>query len=399
MKIVIPDKVSKTADKLFSRENYLVVQEPGITIEECSDLSSDADSIIVRSYKLHDLRFGENLKAIGRAGAGVNNIPVDICTEKGIAVFNTPGANANGVKELVLCAMLLSSRKIVDGINWTGSIKDSGNEAPKLIEKNKKTFSGTEIKGKMLGVIGLGAIGMLVANDAAALGMNVSAYTRNFTEDKLNRLSGSVNKNENFEDVIASSDYLSLHIAMTDSTRHMFDRKLFGTMKKGVKIMNFARNELVNTKDLLDAIESGIVDSYVTDFPNSDLIDQEGVICIPHLGASTAEAEENCAVMIAEQLIDYLKNGNIKNSVNFPDCSLENKGKYRLTITLNNKLDPQEYYSTAIEKNISEIKGKKITSNKLLSYVVIDSDEEMDNESIGKIMNSDIVIGFRILRY
>lgn len=397
MKIVIPDSVSKTADELFSRENFTVVQKPGITIEECSDLGSDADSIIVRSYKLHDLRFGENLKAIGRAGAGVNNIPVDVCTERGIAVFNTPGANANGVKELVFCGMLLSARKIVDGVNWMGSIKDTGSEAPKLIEKNKKRFKGTEIKGKMLGVVGLGAIGMLVANDAAAFGMNVSAYTRNFTEDKLNRLSGSVNKIENFEEVIAISDYLSLHIALTDSTRHMFDSKLFGKMKKGVKIMNFARDELVNTKDLLDAIESGIVDSYVTDFPNSDLINQEGVICIPHLGASTAEAEENCAVMIAEQLIDYLKNGNIKNSVNFPGCSLERSGKNRIIITAKNNEETSKNLESAIKNTIPNISGTVNEFRGDISYTIIDCDEDVSDDNLDNLRTIKDVIKIRLL--
>ena len=397
MKIVIPDKVSKTSAEMFEKAGYSVVQKPGIEIGECSELSRDADAVIVRSYKLHDLEIGTTLKAIGRAGAGVNNIPVDVCSGKGIVVFNTPGANANGVKELTLCGMLLSTRKIVQGINWVESIKDQGSEAPKLIEKNKSRFKGTEIKGKTLGVFGLGSIGILVANDASALGMKVSAYTRTFSDDKKKRLRPEVKHAESLDALLESSDFISINIALNDSTKGIFNSILFAKMKPGVKIMNFARDELVVTKDLFDAIDSGIVGTYVTDFPNGEMLGKEGCICIPHLGASSEEAEENCAVMVTNEIVDYLNNGNILNSVNFPGCSLVRSGKTRITVTAKNKKDTSENLKTALQNTFSNITGTANESRGDISYTIIDSDEEINEDKLEQLRNIKEVINVRLL--
>ena len=395
MKIVIPDKVSKTSAEMFEKAGYSVVQKPGIEIGECSELSRDADAVIVRSYKLHDLEIGATLKAVGRAGAGVNNIPVDVCSDKGIVVFNTPGANANGVKELTLCGMLLSTRKIVQGINWVESIKDQGSEAPKLIEKNKSRFKGTEIKGKTLGVFGLGSIGILVANDASALGMKVSAYTRTFSDDKKKRLRPEVKHAENLDALLESSDFISINIALNDSTKGIFNSTLFAKMKPGVKIMNFARDELVVTKDLFDAIDSGIVDTYVTDFPNGEMLGKEGCICIPHLGASSAEAEENCAVMVTNEIVDYLKNGTILNSVNFPGCSLERTGKNRITITAKNNEDTAKDLQSALQNAIPNISGTANETRGDISYTIIDCDEEVGEDTLKDLRNLNDVINVR----
>jgi len=397
MKVTIPDKVSKTAASMFEKAGISVDQKPGIEIDECSDMSKDADAVIVRSYKLHDLEFGDRLRAIGRAGAGVNNIPVEKCTRHGIVVFNTPGANANGVKELIFCGMFLSARKIVDGINWTKTIKDTGSEAPKLIEKNKAQFKGTEIKGKNLGVIGLGAIGMLTANDAAALGMNVSAFTRTFTEEKLQQLSPAVKRVDNFEDLLPGSDYLSLNIAINDETNGFINKDAFAKMKPGVRIMNFARNELVNTDDLLEAIGSGIVDRYVTDFPNAEQISVENIIAIPHLGASTAEAEENCAVMVSNQLIDYLQNGNIKNSVNFPNCSLERGSDNRIAFVTQNDSVSSGDLQSMLERSTLTIRGTVAKSRGDISYTIAEASGTLSDDDLNTFGEHKGVISVRRL--
>ncbi len=395
MKVTIPDTVSKTAASTFENTGFFVTQKPGIEIDECSELSKDADAVVVRSYKLHDLVFGESLKAIGRAGAGVNNIPVDKCTDQGVVVFNTPGANANGVKELIFCGMFLAARKIVSGINWTSTIKDTGSEVPKLIEKNKSLFKGTEIKGKNLGVIGLGAIGMLTANDANALGMNVSAYTRSFSNDKRKNLSPGIKTVETIEELLPDSDFLSINIAVNSQTEGLFNEDMFTKMKPGVKIINFARNELVNTDDLLAAIQSGIVSSYVTDFPSAALIDVENVIAIPHLGASTAEAEENCAVMVSDQIVDYLINGNIVNSVNFPDCSLERSGENRVAVFSNS----DGAASGAIKALLNE---SSVTVNDTVSerpgnimYMLIDTADSLSEDVMQKLSGLNGIVTVR----
>lgn len=284
-----------------------------------SDSMDDADVVLVRSAAMHDLALPENLVAIARAGAGVNNIPLDRCAEEGIVVFNTPGANANGVKEAVIAGMLLASRDIVGGIEWVKTIKDDENVA-KLVEKGKGKFAGNEIQGKKLGVIGLGAIGVLVANAANRLGMEVYGYDPFISIDHAWNLSRDVIHVKAVEDIYKECDYITVHVPLTDGTKGSINKDTMQMMKDGVVLLNFARDLLVNDDDLAEALKSGKVAKYVTDFPNTKTANMDGVIAIPHLGASTAESEDNCAMMAVRQLMDYLENGNIKNSVNFPAC-------------------------------------------------------------------------------
>ncbi|MBO4407044.1 MAG: phosphoglycerate dehydrogenase [Clostridia bacterium] len=277
------------------------------------------DGILVRSADMLNAAFGKNLLCIGRAGAGVNNIPVDRCSEEGIVVFNTPGANANAVKEMAVCALLLASRKVVDAVNWVSSVADQGDEIPKLVEKNKSKFAGPELKGKTLGVIGLGAVGAQLANTAVSLGMDVYGYDPFLTVDAAWRLSRSVRHAKSEKELYEKCDYISVHIPYNKDTKGQFNASVFAEMKDGVRIINLARGELFNNADLVAALESGKIACYVTDFPNSDVIKAPNTVCIPHLAASTPESEENCAVMAVKEISDYIDRGIIKNSVNFPD--------------------------------------------------------------------------------
>jgi D-3-phosphoglycerate dehydrogenase len=286
---------------------------------------AEADAILLRSHKLDACAIQADLKAVARAGAGTNNVPVSACTQAGVVVFNTPGANANAVKELVLCGLLLASRGIVLGIEFASTqtrIKDEA-ELSKLMEKEKKRFKGSEISGKTLGVIGLGAIGSLVAEMAISLGMKVQGYDPALSVEAAWRLPSKVRRKENIASLVASSDFISLHLPVLDSTRDLINAEVFASMKDGTCLLNFARDEIVDSKALLEALESGKLGKYVSDFPRPELMGREDVISMPHIGASTNEAEENCAIMAADQLIDFLENGNIKNSVNFPALFLD----------------------------------------------------------------------------
>lgn len=282
---------------------------------------NEAEGILVRSAAMHDMELPKNLLAVARAGAGTNNIPLDKCAEKGIVVFNTPGANANGVKELVLAGMLLAARDVVGGIEWVKASKEDPNIA-KTAEKEKKNFAGTEIMGKKLGVIGLGAIGVKVANAAIHLGMEVYGYDPYLSVNAAWELSRNVKHVFNVEDIYAECDYITVHVPLLDSTKGMIDKEAIAKMKEGVVILNFARDLLANEADVLEGLASGKIARYVTDFPNPTTAGKEGCIVIPHLGASTEESEDNCAVMAVEELMDYLANGNIRNSVNFPACDM-----------------------------------------------------------------------------
>ena len=286
-----------------------------------TDNIEEADAIMVRSAAMGDMEFSENLLAIARAGAGVNNIPLERCADAGIVVFNTPGANANGVKELVICGMLLAARDVVGGIEWTRSIKDSDTIA-KDVEKGKKNFAGGEIKGKKLGVIGLGAIGAEVANAAASLGLEVLGYDPFISVNAAWRLSRKIKHITDINEIFRECDYITLHVPLTDDNKGMIGKNSIPQMKDGVVILNFARDLLVDDDEMEKALESGKVARYVTDFPNTKSAKMEKAIVIPHLGASTQESEDNCAVMAANELVDYLENGNIKNSVNFPSCDM-----------------------------------------------------------------------------
>ena len=289
------------------------------------------EGIMVRSANMLDMDWGPELLAIARAGAGVNNIPLDRCTKDGIVVFNTPGANANGVKELAVCALLLASRDIVAGIEWVNTLKDDA-DAAKTVEKNKSKFAGTEIQGKTLGVIGLGAIGGLVANIAVRLGMNVVGCDPFLSVDAAWNLNHNITHAASYEEVYKVADYITIHVPATADTKGMINASTMASMKDGVKIINLSRDSLVKSADMIDALASGKVSRYVTDFATQELIGVPGAILIPHLGASTEESEDNCAVMAALQMDDYLQNGNIKNSVNFPAVSMPRSGDTRLCV-------------------------------------------------------------------
>jgi len=319
------NKISSTGLDVFEKEKY-----------EISTEVDNPDAILVRSANMLDMELQGNLKAIARAGAGVNNIPIDKCTEKGIVVFNTPGANANAVKELVIASLLISSRKVFKGIEWVQSLKGNGSEVEKMVEKGKSQFEGPEIKGKRLGVIGLGAIGVMVANDALSLGMDVIGYDPYISINAAWDLSSAVHRANSLEQLISTSDYITIHVPFMDSTKGMINKNMFSIMKKGVRLLNFARGGLVANKDLLEALENDTVACYVTDFPSDELLGIEKVIAIPHLGASTPESEENCALMAAVQMREFLEKGHIKNSVNFPDSELARSGDTRVIVAHDN---------------------------------------------------------------
>ena len=324
-KIQTLNKISTYGLEIFPRDDYEIASE-----------ILNPDAIIVRSASMLEMEFAGSIKAIARAGAGVNNIPVDRCSNQGIVVFNTPGANANGVKELVLAGLLLSSRRIVPGINWAKGLVGKGDEVPKLIEKGKSDYTGPEIKGKKLGVIGLGAIGVMVANSAMDLGMQVSGYDPFISVEAAWGLSRNVKRARGLETLLAESDYITLHVPLNDKTRGMINKERLAIIKKGVRILNFARGGLVNNADLMEALTSGIVGTYVTDFPDEELLKMDKVIAIPHLGASTPESEDNCAIMAVNQLRNFLENGNVKNAVNFPDCELDSVSRTRVLIANRN---------------------------------------------------------------
>ena len=285
------------------------------------ETAKGADAILVRSAKMHEMEFDKNLKVIARAGAGVNNIPLERCAEEGVVVFNTPGANANGVKELVIAGMLLAARDIIGGINWVQEYEEDGDIA-KITEKKKKVFAGTELEGKKLGVIGLGAIGVLVANAAVHLGMEVYGYDPYVSVDSAWRLSRNIHHAKTADEIYKECDYITVHVPALEDTKGMINKDAISLMKKGVVILNFARDVLVNQEDIVDALVSEKVRCYVTDFPTKEIVGVRGAIVIPHLGASTEESEDNCAKMAAAEVKDFLENGNITHSVNFPDCDM-----------------------------------------------------------------------------
>ena len=352
---------------------------------------------MLRSFKMHDMELPESLLAVGRAGAGVNNIPIQKCAERGIVVFNTPGANANSVKEITLAGLFISSRKIISGIKWTKTLEGRGDQVPELVEKEKHRFAGPEIKGKKLGVIGLGAVGVSVSNDAASLGMEVTGYDPFISVESAWDLSRHIKRAAGFDSLLASADYITLHVPLTEETKGMINKDRFARMKKGVRILNFARGELVNQKDLKAAIEKGIVSVYVTDFPDEELLELENVITIPHLGASTPEAEDNCAVMAVKQICNFLEKGNIINSVNFPTCQMDILRKKRIIIA-NKNIPRMVGQITAILAsegiNIADMLNK---SKGDLAYNIIDIDNEISDKSIRKIRGIEGVTTVRVI--
>lgn len=328
------------------------------------------DAVLVRSASMHEMEFGDNLLAIARAGAGTNNIPKDKCSEKGIVVFNTPGANANAVKELVIAGLLLSSRKITEGIDWEkNTLKGNGDAVGKMVEKGKSQFVGPELKGKTLGVIGLGAIGILVANCAVALGMNVIGFDPFMSVGNALKLEPSVKLKKNSEEVMTDCDYLTIHVPLTDETKDMVDAEMIAKMRDGVRIMNFSRDGLVNSTAVLEAVKSGKVANYVTDFATDDILGEENIICMPHLGASTPESEDNCAVMACDQVKEFLENGNIINSVNYPALSMAKSGDVRFCVMHRNIPELLKKVLSEISGNVENMLSK---SRGDYAYTVID---------------------------
>ena len=360
----------------------------------CSDSAANPDAVIVRSASMHDTEFASNLLAIARAGAGVNNIPVDRCTENGICVFNTPGANANAVKELVICGLFLASRKIAAGAQWCLTLKDS-DEVSKKVEKGKSAFAGPEILGKTLGIIGLGAIGILVANAAKALGMNVIGYDPFISDAAKARLTDGITVTADLDKIFVESDYITVHAPLTDSTRGVINASNLSKAKDGVRILNFARGELVAENDIIEALQSGKAAAYVTDFPTAAQIGVDGVTALPHLGASTPEAEENCAIMAAEQLADYLINGNVKNSVNFPSVLSERCGKIRLTAV--SRTDAAGNIERALSNSGVDVKNTASGEKKGVYYSIFDVDDDITDETVEALKSTDGIISIRII--
>ena len=359
-----------------------------------SDDTDTPEGILVRSASLRDMQFNPELKAIVRCGAGVNNIPTDKCAEEGIVVFNTPGANANGVKELTIASLLLASRKITDGINWANTLET---DVAKQVEKGKSAFGGCEIKGKTLGVIGLGAIGGLVANAAKALGMKVIGCDQFITVDAAWHLSRSINKASTYDEVYAQADYITLHIPSTPDTRGMINAAAFAKMKDGVKIVNLSRADLVNVADMKEALASGKVSCYVTDFPTEDTINCEGIITTPHLGASTNESEDNCAVMAAQQLSDFLINGNIKHSVNYPDIEMPRSTDHRLIILHRNVPNVISSVTGKIASEGINIDHMANRSKGDYAVMLVDTPDEVSDGALEAIADMEEVI--RIIRF
>ncbi|MDT8861392.1 phosphoglycerate dehydrogenase [Alkalihalobacillus sp. MEB130] len=370
-------KTIKTLNNIA--QSGLNVFKDQYTIDNESD---NPDAILVRSFNMHSLEFGNDLKAIARAGAGVNNIPVDKCTEQGIVVFNTPGANANAVKELVLTTLMASSRNLFAGVEWAKSLKGEGDQVPKLVEAGKKQFVGKEIKGKTLGVIGLGAIGALVANDALDLDMDVIGFDPFISVNTAWNLSRNVQRAMSIEELFANSDFITVHVPLTEDTKGMFNKETFSIMKEGVHILNFSRDGLVNEEDIASALESGKVGKYITDFPNENVLTMKNAVPIPHLGASTHESEENCAIMAARQVKEFLETGNIKNSVNFPNAAIPYTGKRRVAAFHKNVPNMVGQITTAISEYNLNIADMVNRSRGDYAYTMIDIENKVNGEVI-----------------
>ena len=356
------NKISNVGLSKFDEAKYTI-----------DDNTQSPDAIMVRSAAMHDMEMPESLLAIARAGAGVNNIPIPKCTDLGIAVFNTPGANANAVKELVICGLLLASRKVTKAIDWCKTIKDEGDNVGKTVEKGKSAFAGPEIKGKTLAVIGLGAIGRLVSDAAVDLGMNVIGYDPFLPAGT--SLKPGITVNNNLDEIFPVADYITLHVPLTPDTKQMICDESIDKMKNTVRILNFARGDLADSQAVVNALEEGKMAAYVTDFPSADIIGIDGVIAIPHLGASTPESEENCASMGADELIDYLENGNIKNSVNLPTVSMAKTGVARITVIHKNQPNMIATITDTISRDGINIASFEDKNRGEIAYSIIDIDE------------------------
>ncbi len=384
LKILKLNSISPLADEYF--ENY-----------EYSDAVKEPDGIMVRSAAMADYAVNDNLLAVARAGAGTNNIPSAEYAKKGIVVFNTPGANANAVKELVICELFLGGRKITDGIDWVKTLKGEGENVGKLVEKGKGKFVGREITGKTLGVIGLGAIGVNVANAAFALGMKVVSTDTHLSTKSALALSSHVKVVATAEEVLKQSDFVTVHIPLTPETRGMFNAAVFAQMKDGATLINNSRGELVNTDDVIEALNSGKLSRYITDFPDDKLIGVPNAICVPHLGASTPEAEDNCAVMAAKELTDYIEHGNIENSVNYPSLSMPESGAERLCVHHMNVKEILSKILTVISSQGINVENMQDSSKGEYAYLVCDLSDKLTAENIKKIADVEGVLRVRTI--
>lgn len=388
-KIQTLNKISAAGLNRLDRDNYEVASE-----------INNPDAILVRSADMHQMQLSENVKAVARAGAGVNNIPIPELTQKGVVVFNTPGANANAVKELVLLGLLLSSRPVLYANQWVNGLAGKGDEIPDLAEKGKSQFVGPELKGKTLGVIGLGAIGALVANAAIKLGMNVIGYDPFLSVKAAWSLDHNVKHSESLEGIYKNADYITIHVPQTDDTKGMINATSLKLMKNGVRILNIARGGLVNNADILEAVKSGKVACFVTDFASEELLNQKNIIVMPHLGASTPEAEENCALMAAEELKEFLEKGIIVNSVNFPKTTTENEipaGGTRLCISHKNIPDTISKFTTILGEAKLNIAGMINQARGDVAYNLIDVDGKVPDEIINRLAACETVTHVRAI--
>ncbi len=384
-KILKLNEISPVANSIFTDYEY-------------SKDAVDPCGIMLRSFKMHDYVIPESLLAVARAGAGTNNIPIEACSEKGIVVFNTPGANANAVKELAICGLLMSSRKIAQSYVWASGQKDKGADVPKLVESEKAKFGGPEIIGKTLGVIGLGAIGAMVANACVDLGMNVLGYDPYISVDSAWNLSKQITHVTDFNELISACDYITLHVPLVSGTKECINKESISKMKNGVRIINCSRGELVDNSAIVEACESGKVACYVTDFPCAEVIGYENIITLPHLGASTPEAEDNCAVLAGKQLVDYIENGNIKNSVNFPAVSMARSGDVRVAIVHKNVKNTLSSLTSIISELGLNIANMANASAGDYAYSLFDLDGDLASGDIAKFTEVDGVIKARVIR-
>lgn len=382
--IKLLNKISNVGLKKYDTSKYVY-----------GDDVQNPDAVMVRSASMHDMQMPESLLAIARAGAGTNNIPVSDCADNGIVVFNTPGANANAVKELVILGLLLSSRKVTKAVDWCKTIKGEGDNVGKTVEKGKSAFAGPEIKGKTLGVIGLGAIGRLVAEAAVDLGMSVIGYDPYLPENA--QLKPGITVNNNLDEIFPVADYITVHVPLTPDTKHMINAESIAKMKNTVRIMNFARGDLADSDAIINALDEGEMACYVTDFPDAKLIGVDGVIAIPHLGASTPESEENCAEMAAQELIDYLEDGNIKNSVNMPNVFMHRTGKVRVTVIHKNQPNMIATITDTISKDGVNIASFEDKNRGEIAYSIIDCDNAVSDRIANDINSIEGVIRVRVI--
>jgi D-3-phosphoglycerate dehydrogenase len=380
------NKISAVGLELFPRDRYEVASE-----------LPNPDAILVRSAVMQAQDIPDTVKAIARAGAGYNNIPVEACSERGIVVFNTPGGNANAVKELAIAALILSSRNVLGAANWAASIADRADEVPDVVEKEKSRFEGHEIRGKTLGVVGLGAIGVMVANDAIALGMEVIGFDPYISVDAAWNLSGQVQRAETLDSLLGRCDYVTLHLPLENTTKGIINADKLRLLKKGARIINLARGGLVNEKDVIAALEAGALGIYVTDFPSAELLNTKNTICIPHLGASTPEAEDNCAAMAVRQLMAYLETGAIKNSVNFPRCQLDQKAPHRLLVANRNIPNMVGQITTILAGAGINIMDLINHHRDEYAYNIIDTEQDIPPDILERIIAVDGIIRCRII--